>query len=222
MKTIPGSIRAFLALLFVASAQAATVTQSDPAAGGIGYTWTVNAGLDDSGSFSRHVGAWSWQDETFLPDIVGWTHTSDWVALTLTNPVLFTLSLARDPNVLYAGPDNVGGFAAVDNMFPSFTLWQNWDNDGTDYHTYNNQGNVSWAEDLSYLDSFGNSTLSSITRSWNLAAGDYTIVLGSDANSATSPPRQGYIASFSTTPEPSRAVLLVLGCALAVTRRRRK
>lgn len=71
-------------------------------------------------------------------------------------------------------------------------------------------------------DSYGNSTLASITRSWTLAAGDYTLVLGSDSSSVSSPPRQGYIASFTTAPEPSRAMLLVIAGAGTVMRRRRK
>lgn len=225
-------------LLAASPSEAFTYASGDPASGGIGYSGQVIIGLNDNGSFSDHTGAWSWEDQGIAPGGgEGWTHTSRWIALTVTNDTTLTLTMERDATVPYLGSGNVGGFAAVDHMFPSFTIWQNWDNDlmpaavatslgydpldANDHHTYLNTGNPIWAEDLSYLDHYGNATLTSITDSWNLTAGQYTIVFGSNSPSITSPPRQGFQATFSTTPEPGRAAFLGLAGLAMIQRRRR-
>ncbi len=180
------------------------VNKTDPAAGGIGYAYTVVAGAGETGSFSSHVGAWSWEDnalfgnpgQSTLP--VGWTHTSNWMALKLTQEVFFSLTLERDANVPWVeAPEGLDGKADTSSMFPSLTLYRGWDNDGGSAHSYNNRGNVSWAEDIRYLDHVDNSTAHRITRTWRLPAGDYSFAIGSNA-AATNPLRQGYKATFST------------------------
>lgn len=228
-----------LAVAGASSLQAATITAGDPATGGIGYSFQVEMGGNDSGQFSSHVGAWSWEDQGVAPaGGEGWTHTSNWVALTLTQATVLTLTLERDATVPFAGSGNVGGFAAVDSMVPSFTLWQGWDNDlmpaaaaatlgydpatAHDHHTYTNTGAVLWAEDLTYVTHTANSTLESITVAIPLAAGQYSLALGSEAPSLDSPPRQGYRASFLTTvPEPGSASLALLAVLAGFVRRRR-
>ncbi len=197
------------------SATAFNYVAGDPAAGGIGYQHQVTLDAQSAGSFKGHVGAWSWEDQGIAPaGGEGWTHTSRWVALTLQAPTVLTVTMSRDETVPYTGTGNVGGFAAVDHMFPSLTLWSNWDNDlmpadvattleyepttAHDHHTYANRGNVIWAEDLAYRDHIDNTTATTITRSWILPAGNYTIVLGSNSPSETSPPRQGFSFTFTT------------------------
>lgn len=226
------------ALLLGASvAQAFTYVSGDANAGGIGYLGYVTVGATDTGGFSSNVGAWSWEDQGIAPGGgEGWTHTSNWIALDVTADTWLTLTLARDASV--AKP--LGGFYDVDNMFPSFTLWRNWDNNAMtaaaalalgydpltppdDHHTYTNTGNVIWAENISYLDHTANSTLSSVSDSWFLSAGQYTLVFGSESPSLSNPPKQGYSASFSTSPvpEPSRVTFLALaGLGLFAHRRR--
>lgn len=182
-----------------------SVGKTDPVlpAGGIGYAFTAIAGADETGSFSSHVGAWSWEDnalfgnpgQSTLP--VGWTHTSNWLALKLTQDVFFSLTLERDANVPWPSTQEPNRLADTSSMFPSLTLYRGWDNDGTDLHTYNNRGNVSWAEDIRYHDHVDNSTSHRITRTWRLPAGDYSFALGSNA-AATNSLRQGYKATFST------------------------
>ena len=205
-----------LLLLSGARAQASTVTNADPAVGGIGYSWTIDASANDSGTFKDHTGAWSWEDQGIAPaGGEGWTHTSRWVALTLQIPTVLTITMSRDETVPYAGMGNVGGFAAVDHMYPSLTLWSGWDNDvmpadvaaaleyepttAHDHHTYANRGNVIWAEDIAYRDHIDNTTATTITRTWYLPAGNYTLALGSNSPSETSPPRQGFSFSFTTS-----------------------
>lgn len=190
----------------VASVSASTYTyvDGDPAAGGIGYHHQVTLGRNSSGTVRGHVGAWSWEDNSLFggvgqgTDPVGWTHTSNWVALKMERPAVLTVTMSRDANVPWdSAPQELNGKADVSSMFPSLTIWRGWDNDGDDFHEYNNRGNVDWAEDLQYLDHVDNSTAESITRTWYLPAGDYTIALGSNAP-ATNTNRQGYQMTFST------------------------
>jgi hypothetical protein len=180
---------------------ASNILAADPVAGGIGYSHIISVGRGDSGSFSNHVGAWSWEDNDLFgkpgqgTTPVGWTHTSRWAAVHVRDHLTLNITMARDTTV----PDiaSTSGFAEVTSMFPSFTLWRGWDNDGSDSHTYNNRGNVSWAEDLSYIDHCDNSTAFTITRSYTLAPGYYTFALGSNA-AATDADRQGFSFSWTT------------------------
>lgn len=234
--------RTFIAsgsLLASTAASFAAITAGDPNAGGIGYAFNADLGPNETASQSFHVGAWSWEDQSLFglnEDPVGWTHTSNWYALTLQADSLFTLTIDRDPNV----PVAEGGFRPVDHMFPSFTIWSGLDNDATpdavalslgyteaelpiqDHHTYNNDGAVIWAEDITYLDHIANNSLESVSRSWSLPAGQYSIVIGSNAPSDASPPRQGYRATFATAPvpEPAASLLALIGLGLLLRRRR--
>jgi len=79
-----------------------TYVAGDPADGGITYQHQVTLNGESSSSFSGLVGAWSWEDnELFSPGQppVGWTHTSNWVALRLQRPTNLTITMARDANV---------------------------------------------------------------------------------------------------------------------------
>jgi hypothetical protein len=209
--------------VLAASAQASTITAGDSLAGGISYEYYVEMGGSDSGSLTAHVGSWSWNNGALTPP-VGWTHTSTFVALTLTEPVVFTLKMESWEGVPWPSTDFPNRTASTAAMFPSFTIWTGLDNDGSETHTYSSVGNISWAEDITYLDHYNNGTLSSIERSWVLPAGTYTIALGSNAP-ASNPNEQGYKASFTTTavPEPSTIALIAgsLG-ALALIRRRKR
>jgi hypothetical protein len=220
---------AILTVLCSAPSFAGSVVENTtPPTVGVPYHWVVNLVADDMASMSRHVGAWSWEDNSlFDPGLgeppVGWTHTSDWVALTLAQPAFLTLRLERDPNVSLPTPLDPLHLAPVNSMFPSFTIWSGLDEDTDQLHTYNNHGNVSWAEDISFLDYLDNSTLTSAERTWTLPAGNYTIALGSNAP-ATDPERQGYRATFTTqpVPEPGTVTLLAGAVALVGLRCRRR
>lgn len=188
-------------LTYAASAHA-PIQQSDPAPGGVGYSWTISVDPGDTGSFSDHVGAWSWEDNALFGEgepPVGWTHTSRWVALHVSEPLTLAIEMSRDANVPWPSGSDPERKASVASMYPSLTLWKNWDNDGGDSHTYNNRGAVAWAEDLDYLDHANNSTEETITRSWTLEPGYYTLALGSNAP-ANDTDRQGFSFSWSTSP----------------------
>ena len=74
----------------------------DPAAGGVGYGHQLTLEGKSAGSFSSHVGAWSWEDESlFAPGdpTVGWTHTSNWLALRVQQDMNVVITMTRDANV---------------------------------------------------------------------------------------------------------------------------
>lgn len=226
--------------LAAALPSSAAITAGDPNPGGIGYAFQASLGANETASQQSHVGAWSWEDQSLFgvgEDPVGWTHTSNWYSLTLAADSLFTLTVQRDATV----PIAEGGFRPVDAMYPSFSIWSGLDNDAVpdavalslgyaaldlpiqDHHTYDNNGPVIWAEDITYLDSLGNSTLESVSSTWNLPAGQYSVVIGSNAPSELSPPRQGYLATFTTSPvpEPATTGLAALAGLSLILRRRR-
>lgn len=216
-----------LAVIAVAPAHAANVSPSDPSpnvydpvtfdplAGGVGYAWTVNMGPDDRAAFDGLVGAWSWDEDAFPTTAKGWTHTSNWVALKLRQPSKVTIRVSRKENV----PDGQGGVGG-NILYPAFTLYKNWDGDGGDDHTYNNRGNVVWAEDLAYLKHVENvGGQASVELTLELPAGHYSIALGGNSPSTNREPFQGYGATIITTPLAKPALTLSGGPVFRTTER---
>lgn len=218
-----------------AVATASIVTELSPAGLGVPYRWEVSMSGTDSASLARHVGAWSWEDESlFVPGgpTVGWTHNADWVAFSIDTAVLLTIRLERKGDVIWDVPTNTDpNKFAGNNLFPGLTLWSGVDTDGDSSHDFNNVGNVAWAEDLTYIAHQAPATTGPaetrhvIERTFALAPGEYTFVFGGNSESTVSEGRQGYLATFTTTavPEPGSAMLLAVGAVLcAATRRSRR
>lgn len=190
---------------------------------GIPYAWGLV--MDEQSTAQTppdHVGAWSWDEDGFPETAKGWTHTSSWVKLRLLKPSKLTLQLASLANVPWPSPEEPNRVAGT-NLFPSFSLYAGWDTDKglmTDTngvsidqnHNFNNRGAIDWAEDVLYLDHLDNSSAHSATRTWTLPAGDYTINLGGNSPAVVAEGRQGYQATFTTTPlsAPDAAILPVL------------
>jgi|GEM_PF-2802728 len=207
---------ALVAIAAFSTASASTVTVGDANPGGISYEYTVTIGGADTATFSNHVGAWSWADSTLAgpgEEPPGWTHQSNWVAITVTQLSVFTVQIERDATVPWPSPGDPNRKANITSMYPSFTIWKGWDNDlapeefarkrndGTpidENHTYNNRGNMPWAEDIDYVDHADNSTATSVSRSYILKPGKYTMAIGSHSP-AVDTTRQGYKATFTTT-----------------------
>jgi hypothetical protein len=150
----------------------------------------------------------------------------------LNQEVLFTITMERDATVPWVSGSNPdpNQLADTSSMFPSFTLFRGWDNDVVpadfktrpevvaswapyggvpvdlgDDHTYNNRGRVVWAEDLSYVDHIDNSTSPTISRTYRLPAGLYSLVMGSNAP-ATNALRQGFKLSYSAVAVTSNVI----------------
>ncbi|MCB1206162.1 MAG: hypothetical protein KDN18_18015 [Verrucomicrobiae bacterium] len=183
-------------LLNLTNAGAATVSETDPVPnvtdpvpdGGVGYKWTVLLGGNDRADLEGVVGAWSWDEDAFPETTRGWTHTSNWVALRLQRSSEVTIRLFRKENV----PNPAGGVGG-NILFPAFSIYRGWDGDGGDLHTYNNRGNVEWAEDLTYLTHVeNNGSETSVKLTLELPAGLYSLALGGNSPSTNREPVQGY------------------------------
>lgn len=166
-----------------------------PLSGGIGYQWTVSIGGDDATALDGVVGAWSWDEDTFPSTTKGWTHTSNWVALTVTKRSRITIRLEKKGDVVDPFA-SIPGTIAGNNLYPAYTIYSGWDGDGGDDHTYNNRGNISWAEDVTYVDHVETATASTIAGTWIFAPGQYSIALGGNSPSTLAEGRQGYLATL--------------------------
>lgn len=192
---------------------------------GIPYDWSVTLGETGTDSFTGHVGAWSWDEDTFPATTRGWTHTSNWVMVTLTASARLTVRLESQAGVPWVSPSNPDplGLAGT-NLRPSFSIYSGLDTDTDQDHTFNNRGDIAWAEDVTYLDHLDNSAAIPAERSWNLPAGAYTVSLGGNSPSTLAEGRQGYLATLSTSPipEPSAFLLASLAAGGVVIFRRRR
>lgn len=178
---------------------------------GIPYAWLIE--IDDGESThidADHVGAWSWDEDSFPATARGWTHTSKWIKLDLTEPAALTLTLESQAGVPWPSSSDPARLADT-NLYPSFTLYRGWDTDAglmldtngvtiDQNHNFNNRGNIEWAEDVTYVDHLANTNTHAISRTWILAAGQYSIDLGGNSPSTLAEGRQGYRANFTTEP----------------------
>jgi len=231
-RTVFALVAALLWLSGPVSAMASTVTLGDPTPGGIGYTWTVSmSGTDttagSSTPYQGTVGAYSFNDPSNFGDPIGtgWTHTSNWTALTLTQAANLTVTLAQTTNPTPSG------------LIPAFALWAGQQLTGGDWHVFNNSGNFDWSTqdpgaDSSSLNYIGNApnlgALSSISKTFSLGPGLYTLVFSGNAfgvTGATIGPAIGYQATLTTSPVPVPAAVYLFGSGLiglAGLARRRK
>ncbi|MBK9947427.1 MAG: hypothetical protein IPP12_09625 [Nitrospira sp.] len=196
---------------------AATVTAGDPTPNGIGYNWTVSmSGWDTTAgstpNYAGTVGYLSFNDPVNDSNPIGrgWTHTSNWTALTLTEATDLTVTLAANGS----------------GLLPAFALWQGQQNtdNGTvgGYHVYNNSGNFDWSTqdpgaDSSSLNYVGNESnsgaLSSVSKTFSLGPGLYSLVFGGAARDVPGAATGflGYQATLTTTPVPAAVYLFGSG-----------
>ena len=224
-----GFALAAAALLCLSGPLAAMAAIVDPGPGpastGIPYSWSITMGSGDTTAGSTtfyggttpgfRVGSHSWNDPINAGDPIGtgWTHTSNWTALTLTEAANLFVTLE-------ATVESPG-------LVPAFSLYsglQTTDNGSAGgWHVYNNAGNFDWSSadptyDSSSLNYIGNEAnlggLSSITRVFSLEAGDYTLVFGGNPPLGTPVGPVGYHATLTTSPVPVPAAVYLFGSGL--------
>lgn len=219
------TILAFGILSLAASVSQAAVAITPRPEEGIPYDWSITLGATGSDSVSGHVGAWSWDEDGFPLTARGWTHTSTWVMLTLTQATVLNLKLESKADVPWDSPSNPDplGMAGA-NLRPSFTLYSGTDELSPQDHNFNNRGDIAWAG-VSYVDHTDDSLAAPAMDSWSLPAGTYTVNLGGNSPAVIAEGRQGYLATFTTSPvpEPSSALFLgTIGCISLLRRNKRK
>jgi hypothetical protein len=213
----------------VAPSHASTVTAGDtgdPAGRGIAYNWTVNMNGNDTTAGSTpaiagSLGSLSWNDPINFGDPIGtgWTHTSRWTALTLTEAADLTITLAANNS----------------SLVPAFSLYagQQQTDGGTNggYHVYNNSGTFDWSTidpgygptTLSYIgNASASGTDSSITKTFSLGPGLYSLVFGGNPPAGTPGSSVAYQATLSTVPVPAAMWLFGSGIAGLVGLARRR
>jgi len=189
----------------------AAVPNGAPASGGIGYRWTVKMNSKNTAMVDGTVGAWSWDEDRNPGTARGWTHTSSWVALDLTEDSRLTILLERKAGVPTttnaSNPDGIG----LLNLFPAFTIYEGWQETGGDLHNFNNRFNITWAADVEYLTHFENNGNTAAALTVKLKAGKYSVVLGGNSPSTLAEGRQGYGATFTTKAYRDPAELTMIG-----------
>ena len=170
-------------------AKALTYTDPDDTKPGIPYRWWITPGPKDQVNFGYYVGALSWWQPTFAPPNTGWTHNSNWVALTLTKTSWVTIQVGPTIPVPCAPPlqpaacDNTGRTGS--DLYPAISIYKGQDTTsvapGTppDNHVFNPVGNF-WATGITYLDSSYKSDRVThvLVYKKKLPAGKYTIDIG--------------------------------------------
>ena len=151
-------------------------------------------------TYAGTIGSLSWNDPSNPPETAGWTHTSNWTALTLTEAADLSVTLAANSSALV----------------PAFSLWQSLHLSGAQEHNFNNAGAIAWAPGLTYLGNEANlGGLSSITRVFSLAAGDYTLNFGGNPPAGSPAAGVGFAATLTTAPVPVPAAVWLFGSGVA-------
>lgn len=160
----------------------AGVEFADPAEGGIGYEWTVIMPHHGSHEIVGSTGGKGSFEPSFeLPDI-GWTHTTDWVALELEEEAILEIEVTRQEGVYEMKVDRQTGeqsYTTSGNMlYPAFSIYNGWD-DTTESEkgSFNPVGNF-WSTigfKAAQFSEYGETTV--IWRS-RMPAGKYSINIG--------------------------------------------
>jgi hypothetical protein len=161
-------------------------------------------------------GTWSFAnlDPAENPN-AGWGHTTRWYLVELTAASNFTLSMtttstsANPGFVIYAG-ESVNDVPGAMHTYS---------NNGQDLALLNDPWNTNG--DLTYLGNAYNGKVTRLSKSFNLAAGLYSIGFGNAADPADLPSSAiPYDVTFTSIPEPSAAFLLGFTALLALRRQR--
>jgi hypothetical protein len=115
------------------------------------------------------------------PD-VGWTHTSNWIALEVTEKTKLKVKVSRIEGVPFVVLDAENklfskGYSR-DKLIPGIAIYSGWDNTSCEDHRYNPSGNVEW----STLEWMGNNLNTAqkgfVEYEIKLMPGKYSIAVG--------------------------------------------
>lgn len=172
---------------------------------GIGYGFQIyqQSGITDT--FSGTVGSKAWSDpQNSLGPLgvpLGWTHTSVWAYIKVTDSGNYRISVSPDAS----------------NLVPAFTLWKGADNSGFVAHEYAQVGVPAFvnAPGFAYINHVtlgpGAYTGANASLTLFLNAGEYTVALGGN-DGTTLGHQAGY--SFSMAPVPVPGSIWLFGSAL--------
>jgi hypothetical protein len=152
--------------------------------GGIGYEWTVKMGKIDKATLINFVGAKSMSEipPFYVSPDVGWTHTSNWIALEVTATTKLTVKVSRIEGVPFVVLDAENklfskGYSR-DKLVPGIAIYNGWDNTSCEDHRYNPSGNVDWSTLVWMGNNLNTAQKSFVEYSIKLIPGKYTIAVG--------------------------------------------
>ena len=222
----PNFILLAAAAVLVGSSQAATVVapydnSTGPADDAFLYGSKITFTTTDSYATSASPGAWSYRDLKPAADPnKGWGHTSAWYLVELGTDAYFSVTLTSADVNAQPGFVIYKGESLIDTPGSAHT----YSNNGNDIATLNSpwdQNGAGGAPGLVYQGSAFVGSTASLSGSYFLPAGLYTVAVGNAANSLSAPPAVTYGVAFATVPEPSTSLLGVLGLVGGLRRRRR-
>ncbi|MGB6221137.1 PEP-CTERM sorting domain-containing protein [Haloferula sp.] len=227
MKSIP--ILTALAVTAQAAVVDTNYTNPGPDGAAFPYEAFVTMSANDSWSSVTTVGGWSYVDlASGANPNRGWGHATSWYLLQLDNDSIITLSMngtsadARPGFVIFSGESINDDPAALHTFSNNGLDWvmlnDSWDDNGALKAAAN--GDNTNDPGLGFAGNAVSLSANSVTDSFSLPAGRYTIGLGNAADSGSSPTGQDMNFDFATIPEPSAAALLALGLGLSLRRRR--
>ncbi|MFC7336927.1 PEP-CTERM sorting domain-containing protein [Haloferula chungangensis] len=188
-----------------------------------GYEAFVSMGAGDSWDSVATVGGWSYADlNPAANPNKGWGHAATWFLVELTETTSFSISMDWLPPASGASEEGRPGFSiyAGESIVHEPGQLHGFSNNGNDLSLLNSGWDLN-TPSLVFAGNAENFTGDSVTGTFTLDAGRYTIALGNADDSTTSRVDQNYNFTFSTVPEPSSAILMASGCLALISRRRR-
>jgi hypothetical protein len=169
------------ALAFSASAMA-DVQFADPAEGGLGYEWIVTLGHNGSHEIVGSTGGKGSYEPSFEAPDIGWTHTTDWVALELEEEAILEIKVTRQEGVYEMKVDRETGeksYATSGAMlYPSFSIYEGWDSTTEkEKGSFNPMGNF-WSTIVFKDAAFSEYGETTIVWRGRMPAGQYSVNVG--------------------------------------------
>lgn len=175
--TIIGASAVALSTSAIADAQFA-----DPAEGGIGYEWTVTLGHHGSHEIVGSTGGKGSYEPSFTAPDIGWTHTTDWVAVELEEEAILEIQVSRQEGVYEMKVDRETGeksYATSGAMlYPAVSIYNGWDSTTeTEKGSFNPAGNFWSTLDFKDVEYSRNGETTIVWRA-RMPAGQYSVNIG--------------------------------------------